>query len=245
VSAIPLDGSVLDKEKKDGGRGSLVVTGAVWDACEEVMGLKALGIAGVCVKKVESWRELVKDALEELREWGEEEGSDDEEANNDEGASEDVGEEDGEGKQEKTFSAQDIADSFFSTSNHIPSSDPQRIRPRLDTTLRRLRLLVLLYAALIKRRLKTLPSALDGSMVASVDGVLSQLKRIPEVVDELASAFYDLDPGEIDTRMRECFETGKQAAEKMERDWKGEKDEFTSWVSAFCFQTYSEYDEVT
>ena len=230
LAAIPLDGSVLEKEKKDGGRGSLVGTGAVWEACDEVMGLRALGVAGLCVRKVKSWMELLKDALEELREWGEEEGSDDDE--DDEDHNEDVGEGDGEeGKGENSSSAQDIVDTLFDSSNPIPRSDPDSIRPRLDTTMRRLRLLVLLYTALIKRRFKTLPPTLNESIIASIDTVLSRLKKIPDMVDELASAFYDLDPVEIDERMRECFEAGKETAEGMQRDWTGGEDEFTSWVS--------------
>lgn len=231
INAIPLDGNVLEKEKKDGGRGSLVGTGAVWDACEEVMKLKTLGLAGVCVQKVESYREIVKDALEELKEWGEEEGDDDEEDNDDDddnGGSGD--EEDGEGKEGD--STQDLVDSIFNTPHHIPSADPDRIRPRLDFTLRRLRLLVLLYTSLVKRRFKTILLTPDPSMIDTIDSAIGILKNIPDIVDDLASAFYDLDPAEIDARMKECFETGKDAAEKMARDWKGREDEFSVWVSA-------------
>lgn len=223
VSAIPLDGTVLEKEKRDGGRGSLVGTGAVWDACDVVMGLRDLGIAGICVRRVEGWRELVKDALEELREWGE--GEDDGE--------EDDGSEDEEEEGEKD--AQDILDSMFSSERHIPASDPRRIRPRLETTLKRLRLLILLYTALVKRRFNILPLALGGSSIATIDAVLDKLKKIPDVVDELASAFYDLNPREIDVRMRECFEVGKKAAKEVEKDWKGGDDEFTAWVSDFDY----------
>lgn len=233
VAAIPLDGSVLEKEKKEGGRGSLVGTGAVWEACDEVIGLKALGVAGLCVKKVKSWMELLKDALEELSEWGEEEGSDDDEEEDDN--NEDVAEADAEGKGGNSSTAQDIVDNLFDSPKPIPRSDPDRIRPRLDTAIRRLRLVDLLYTALIKRRFKTLPPTLDGSIIASIDTVLSHLKKIPDMVDELASAFYDLDPEEIDARMRECFETGKKAADGMQRDWKGGEDQFTAWVGPLIF----------
>ena len=225
MRAIPLDGSVLDKEEKDGGRGSLVGTGAVWDACEEVMALKALGVVGVCVRKVESWRELVKDALEELREWGEEEGSDEGE---DDG---EAGSDDEDGIDGKGDDAQDIADSLFNNDQHIPRSDPDKIRPRLEATLRRLRLVGLLYAALIKRRFKSLPSKPGKSIIETTDKVLAHLKKIPGAVDDLASAFYDLDPEEVDTKMNECFQLGREAAEMAERNWKGEEDEFTTWVS--------------
>lgn len=183
------------------------------------MKLRTLGLPGVCVEKSEGWRELVGDALEEIREWGEEEGSDDEE---------DEEENDNEGSEED---AQDIADSLFSSPHHIPRSDPDGIRPRLEIAIRRLRLVVLLYTALVKRRFKTIPTMLNPSIIGSIDSVLDHLKEIPDAVDELASAFYDLDPEEIDKRMRECFDIAKKAAETVERDWRGEEDEFTIWVS--------------
>jgi hypothetical protein len=222
VSAVPLDGRVLEREERDGGRGSLVGTGAVWDACEEVMALRGLGIGGVCVRKVEGWRELVRDALEELRAWGEEEDEEDEDGDSGDGDD-----------KEGVGDTQDVLDSMFSSERHIPLSDPQRVRPRLETTLKRLRLLVLLYSAIVKRRLKTLPPMLNGSIITSIDTLLDELKKIPDAADELASAFYDLNPQDIDARMRECFEAGNRATDGIEKDWEGREDEFTSWVSGF------------
>jgi hypothetical protein len=183
------------------------------------MKLKSLGVWGVCVKKAEGWRELVGDALEEIREWGEEDGSDEDEDEDDD---------DNEGSD---LGAQAIADSVFTSPHHIPRSDPDGIRPRLEITIRRLRLVILLYTALVKRRFKTIPTMLNTSIIGSIDSVLDHLKEIPDAVDELASAFYDLDPDGIDKRMRECFDIAKKAAECVERDWRGEEDEFTTWVS--------------
>jgi hypothetical protein len=220
IAAVPLDGKVLSSAQKNSGRGSLAGTGAVWDACEQVMALKTLGIAGLCIKKAEQYRDLLKDALEELQEWGDEEGSDAE------------SEEDENAEQEDEDNAQNIADTIFSPPRHIPPTDPTLLRPRLETTLHRTRLLVLLYSALIKRRFKTLPAS-DASRIPVIDAVLRTLQKLPSAADELASAFYELDPGLVDARMREFFETGKEAASMMGRDWEGREDEFTAWVSLF------------
>jgi hypothetical protein len=219
IAAVPLDGKVLSSAQKNSGRGSLAATGAIWDACEQVMALKTLGIAGLCVKKAEQYRDLLKDALEELQEWGDEEGSDAES-------------EEEEHDEEDEDNAQNIADTLFSPPRHIPPTDPTLLRPRLETALHRTRLLVLLYSALIKRRFKTLPAS-DASRIPVIDAVLSTLQKLPSMADELASAFYELNPGAVDARMRECFETGKEAAGMVGRDWEGGEDEFTAWVSLF------------
>lgn len=90
------------------------------------------------VKKAEEYRSLIKDALDELQEWGEEE-SDDE----------------GHDSAEDEDEAQAAVDNIFSQ-RHIPTDDPERIRPRLESSLKRLRLVGLMYQAVVKRRFKPL-----------------------------------------------------------------------------------------
>jgi hypothetical protein len=153
ITAIPLDGKVLNEEQKNGslaeGKGSLAATGTVWEACDKIMELKTMGVGGLCIKKAEEYRDLVKDALEELQEWGEEESSDNEDEDDEAAGSAD---EEGAG-----ISAQDAVDEMFASQHHIPSADPEKIRPRLESSLKRIRLVALMYAAVIKRRFKTLP----------------------------------------------------------------------------------------
>lgn len=103
-----------------------------------------------------------------------------------------------------------------------------------------------MYQAVAKRRFKILPKLLtpesaeeakEGNgaarvkIVESVDQVIDMMKRIPDLVDELASAFYELDGKEIDERMDQCFFNGFAALQLLDKNWKGEEDEFTSWVS--------------
>jgi hypothetical protein len=178
----------------------------------------------------EDYRELIEDALWELQEWGEE-GSD---ADEDDPTVESGDEDD----------AQAAVDNMFEAQRHIPSDDPEKIRPRFESSLKRLRLVMLMYQAVVKRRFKTLPCLPhpelppetkakgneDPGIVRTVDEVMDVLKKIPEITDELASAFYSLDGKEIDKRMDECFSTGFAAAELLVENWEGQKDEFSTWV---------------
>jgi len=240
VKAIPLDGQVLSEDQKNGtrsfsGKGSLACTGVVWEACDAVMELRSIGVAGLVIRKAEEYRDLLKDALEELQEWGEEESDADDDEEFSGGKAELTG---------KAVSAQDALDNMFASPHHIPSEDPNKIRPRLESSQKRLRLVILMYQAVVKRRFKTLPplphpelptelnstSGEDPGIVQCLDEVLDIMKKIPDVADELASAFYELDSIEIDKRMDQCVFASFAAAELLIKNWEGQKDEFSTWV---------------
>jgi hypothetical protein len=237
VKAIPLDGDILSEDQKNGtgkteGKGSLASTGVVWEACDAVVELKALGVAGLVIRKAEEYRDLVKDALEELQEWGEVVSDDEDEDGHASG-------------DEEEDDAQAAVDEMFGSQRHIPADDPEKIRPRLDSAQKRLRLIILMYQAVVKRRFKTLPylphpelppelkakSDADPRVVSTIDEVLLAMKKIPNATDELASAFYELDGKEIDKRIDECFFAGFAVAELLVKNWEGQKDEFSTWVS--------------
>lgn len=247
VKAIPVDGNILSDDQKNGtgkekGKGSLVNTGVVWKACEAVMELKTLGVAGLLVQKAHEYRDLLKDALEELQEWDEEE-SDEEGKDDEKGGSAD---------EDEDISAQDAIDNMFSSQRHIPADDPDKIRPRLESSQKRLRLVITMYQAVVKRRLKTLPllphpessKALSESpqkmkeevkehqkLVQCLDEILDVMKALPDITDELVSTFYDLDGEEIDKRMDELFSKASSIVNLLLDNWAGKSDEFTTWVS--------------
>lgn len=104
--------------------------------------------------------------------------------------------------------------------------------------------MILMHQAVIKRRFKTLPTLprldpestsaeADSRTIQCLDEVLQVLKKIPDITDELANAFYELDAVEIDKRMDECFFTGFAAVELLVNDWAGKEDEFTAWARKF------------
>ncbi|KAH8899909.1 hypothetical protein GQ53DRAFT_740915 [Thozetella sp. PMI_491] len=238
IEKIPKDGKILSAEKKNGSgsstvtKGSIATTGILWAACDEVIALSKLGVAGRLVKKVEEFRDTLKDVLEELKEWGEEE-DDDEDDEDDQ-----VGEVADALQTSHISDTQAMLDDLMNSQQHIPRDDPEKIRERLDSCLKRLRLTTILYQAVVKRRLKTMPKlplSENSNIPIRLNEVFPLLKRIPEQFGSLALSFYELDAPEIDRLMDECFFDAFAVAELLTRPWDGEKDkdEFSDWASKF------------
>ncbi len=247
VARIPKDGKVLSNAKKNnsagaaGGRGSIATTGVLWSTCDDLMAFSKRGFAGNLAHKIEQLRDTLKDVMEELKEWGEETGSDGESGGGDQSDEDDDGVAQLTSDLESsslsaTRDPQDILDDLMGSPQYIPRDDPDKIRDRLDSCLKRLRLTTLLYQATVKRRIKPLPHVLPNSasdIPDRLDEVMSVLKRIPERFGNLAMAFYELDPSEIDRLMDECFFDAFAASELLARPWEGQKDEFTDWALRF------------
>ncbi|KAH7186075.1 uncharacterized protein B0J16DRAFT_343187 [Fusarium flagelliforme] len=225
LNRIPKDGKVLSGVGRDSGSGSLALTGMLWSACDEVTALANMGVGGFFVKKAEEWRDTLKDVMEELKEWGEEEDDEEDEDDVDDLADK---------MNDASLSNQEMLDEMMNSSSAIPKSDPDKIRPRLDSTLKRLRMVVLLYQALSKRRFKKLPKdTTKGDMPAKLDSTANVLSALPDKFGDLAEAFYELDGEEIDTLMEECFESAVGVSEVLKMGWEGESDEFSEWMEKF------------
>ncbi|KAI1405036.1 hypothetical protein F4819DRAFT_51227 [Hypoxylon fuscum] len=242
VDIIPLDGKVLPNAQKNGSRGdkgSMAATGVIWAACEDVILLKKLGIGGLLVKKAEEYRDTLKDILEELKEYSEEVDEDDED-DEDGGSDADRVQDSLVGNvtdqmQNTHISTQAMLDDLMNP-RHIPRDDPDKIRERLDSCLKRLRLTTLLYAAIIKRRLKVLPplpTTVQVPVIQRLDEVFPLLKRLPHRFGEIACAFYELDRDAIDRAMDSCFFDAFAASEMLMKPWEGQRDEFTDWAEKF------------
>ncbi|KAI0969640.1 hypothetical protein F4678DRAFT_439559 [Xylaria arbuscula] len=238
VGAIPLDGKILPANRKNGAngeKGSIVTTGVIWAACDDLVLLKKLGVAGLLVKKAEEYKDTLQDVLEELKEWSEEAEEDEDEDDDDEQDEDADVQQIANGLQNTHVSAQEMIDDLM-TSQRIPRNDPDRIRERLDSCLKRLRLTTLLYSAIIQRRIKTLPPlpTEQASPVARrLDEVYPILKSLPHRFGEAACAFYDLDTGAIDKAMDSCFFDAFAAAEMLKAPWTGTDDRFTEWADKF------------
>ncbi|KAI2465824.1 hypothetical protein F4781DRAFT_375445 [Annulohypoxylon bovei var. microspora] len=235
VGIIPVYGNVLPDAQKNGtkgGKGSMTATGVIWAACDDVIMLKKLGIAGLLIKKVEEYRDTLKDILEELKEYSEEVDDDDDDDNDDD--DDDVNNITDQ-IQNTHISTQEMLDDLMNP-RHIPRDDPDKIRERLESCLKRLRLTTLLYTAIVKRRLKTLPPLPNTSQIPvaqRLDEVFPLLKRLPNRFGEVACAFYDLDRDTIDRAMDSCFFDAFAASEMLMKPWEGQRDEFTDWAEKF------------
>jgi uncharacterized protein YukE len=191
-------------------------TGVLWDACDALIKLCADGVVGLVVKKAQELRAVLLDAIEELKEWGEDVEDDDDGA---EGS--------------------DDEDEIFGASNKI-GKDDKELKQLLDTSVKKLKMVGMLYQALVKRRLKTYPASSILEPTAAPDGttstpckrldeLMNTLKTIPETVDDVAGAFYDLDEDEAKQTLDKCCGEAKSAIELVKQSWNGEDDEFTIW----------------
>lgn len=216
AKAKPKSGDVQDK-----GRDSLVSTGLVWDACDKLVELESVGIGGLAVKRAEEWRDMIKDAIEELKEWEEGDGEDDDD-DEDEAANSDHEAEDD----------KDSVDDMFSAANSLPKNRPD-LSQRLATANDKLKKIGMLYAALTKRRLKTFTPAVAASQknLVTLDNLLDTLKELPDTVDDLASSFYDLNTEQVDDGIQNCLEHATRAVELVKLDWDSNEDEFTAWAN--------------
>ncbi|KAL6852251.1 hypothetical protein ACO1O0_006792 [Amphichorda felina] len=246
LQKVPQNGQALSSSSEgfgSDGKGSIALTGVLWSACDQVTALANMGAGGFLTKKVEEWRDTLKDVMEELKEWGDEEPESDED-DEDEDDVDALADQ----LQDSHLSTQDMLDDFMNSHRTIPKSDPDNIRPRLESSLKRLRLVTLLYQAIVKRRVKKiprLPPPADASeSVAAVpqrlDEVANVLKVLPDRFGDLACAFYELQPEEIDSLMDQCFLDAFAASELMSQAWEGGRDEFTDWVEKFQAQIKKE-----
>lgn len=237
---IPTDGKVLSGDKKSsfaagGQKGSLAATGVLWSTCEDVTKIANLGVAGFFVFKVEQWKDTLKDVMEELKEWGDEEPDDDDDDDDD--FDDGVTHSD---NKDGDPSTQDMLDELMNSGQTIPKDDPHSIRPRLESSLRRIRLVILLYQAISKRRLKRLPTIpnkdkdpKEANIPARLDELSVVLQKLPSQFSDLALAFYELDPKPIDGAMDQCFLDAFAASELLVEAWRGGRDEYTDWAEKF------------
>ena len=204
------------------GRDSLSSTGLVWEACDALTELGVLGIAGLAVRKAEEWRDTLKDAIEEMREWAEGEDTDTE------GHDEllDDADEGVDGDRDS------LLEEIFNAANSLPK-DRVDLKVLVGVAEGKLKRVVLLYNALLKRRFKTFVGGGEGdeTNVDRLDAAMGSLRCIPHQVDELASCFYDLDEARAKAMLEKCTNEARTAALVMESSWSAEKkeDEFTAW----------------
>ena len=207
----------------------LAATGVVWEACDALLKLCTDGIVGLVVKKAQELRSVLLDAIEELKEWGE-----------------DIDEENEEDKAEGSDDEFADEDDIFGAANKL-GKDDKELKALLDTSAKKLKMVGMLYQALIKRRLKTFsttattPASVstsetngDASVpspdpMTKLDELMVLLKAIPETVDDLASAFYDLDEDEAKQTLDKCSGEAKSAVALVKQSWVGTDDEFTTW----------------
>ncbi|OQD68518.1 hypothetical protein PENDEC_c034G01530 [Penicillium decumbens] len=218
-----------DQEKKDGRRKEselaksdkhavTVATGRVWDACDSVVEVAEKGVVGFVMHRVEQWRDLVRDALQEIEDWDPEEEDDffdDLGEGNDDG---DDGEDDS-GSEEETAA----------------------LKEQKKNTLRFLKPIAQVYPSIVTHRLKNVGEApLSSSAgVAKLEALMLNLQSIPEQVDEAAGALYEANMTKSAKFLKGTQKNAAQAVELVALPWdaagtgKQVTDKFSIWSSAW------------
>ncbi|KAI4722693.1 hypothetical protein E4T48_00838 [Aureobasidium sp. EXF-10727] len=206
---------------------TLASTGVLWEACDALVQLEKTGIAGLAVLKAQELRDTINDAIEELKEW--EEGDEDDDDDEDD---EDDSDADSTTDDQHPKDDQDEFDDMFSAANKLPK-DRLDLKERLQTAADKLKKIQFLYAAITKRRLKTFTPDVASKKVniLTLDKLMHLLKELPESVDDLANAFYELDADQVDAILSTCIENACSAADLLKTDWNDKDDEFTAWVT--------------
>ncbi|KAF2761341.1 hypothetical protein EJ05DRAFT_473860 [Pseudovirgaria hyperparasitica] len=216
------EAGILDSPSSDAvsQRDNLSSTGVVWEACDSLVALEKLSLPGLAVMKATQYHQTLKDALAELKEWAEEVDGDEADFS-DEGFSDE----------------DDELDAIFGASKRLPKNDTA-LREQVERTNKKLSSIAVLYQALIKRRLKpfifTFPpsAATEHTLLRRtkrLNQIIDELKSIPDEVDELAGALYELDGGSAEARLKNCIDMASEAAALAKLNWDGQEDEFTVW----------------
>ncbi|CAK7265728.1 hypothetical protein SEPCBS57363_001733 [Sporothrix epigloea] len=262
LNAIPRDGRVVPEAQRTGGasvstgsqvqpkamadRGSYTKIGILWAECDGLVSFCKDGIDGFFSQSVKQLAEQLKDEQEELREWGDEDGDESDNDNDDfdQGDVSDSGYDDGEvdPQENDNDATQAMLDALMNT-RHIPPDDPDGLRPRLETVIKKIQLVLLLCRALTKRRLTkpalpTLPLPTpEGNIAARLDGTIAALQTTVNLFEDLAGAFYKLDVADVDEIMGQCFDAAASVSRQLSRPFVStsgsSSDLFTEWATKF------------
>ena len=206
-----------------GGRDTLASTGVLWAECDKMVALGSGGLTQVVAERVEEYHGLLKDAIAELEEWD----PDDESESETDSLTSNKG----------TIPGTQMVDNSLEKSLQSLSLSP--IAALRTRTLSVLRLIRILYPALLKRRILTftninttttvesLPTPLQ---VRTLDQLIENTRQFTEETDEVAGDLYAGDEKEVDDRLMELANMAKLCVERARTDWSGKEDEFTGWA---------------
>ncbi|KAL2699034.1 hypothetical protein AAEP93_010422 [Penicillium crustosum] len=212
VQEVKVVGEKKDQEKKDTGKESgvtksekdsvMLATGRVWDACDATTDVANKGVVGFVMRRVEQWRDLVRDAVEEIEDWDPEEGDDGffDDILGDEGKGGDDGDEDDDENDEEETAA---------------------LEEHKKSTLRFLKPIAQAYPAIINNRLKNAGNAplASPSGVKKLESLMLNLQAIPDDLDEAAGALYEANFETSAEYLRKTRKCATQAVELVASPW--------------------------
>ncbi|PWY77972.1 hypothetical protein BO83DRAFT_376941 [Aspergillus eucalypticola CBS 122712] len=169
-----------DAQKKEGGLSQsekdavTVAAGRLWDSCDVLIDIAAKGVVGFVVRRVEEWRDLVRDAVQEIEEWDPDEEGDD--------FFDDLLSDDGKGKGDED-------DEEDEEEEDEDEEDTAALHEQKKSALRILKPVSQIYPTITANRLKK--SSDSPSLVGKLEALMKYLQQIPGHIDEVAGALYE------------------------------------------------------
>lgn len=194
-------------------------TGRVWDACDAVVEVATKGVVGFVMRRVEQWRDLVRDAVEEIEEWDPEEDDDDFFDGIEDGEKDDD-DQDGDEDSDK--------------------EDTAALQEQKKATLRFLKPIAQVYPAIASNRLKNAGETPLASTagVSRLESLMTHLQSIPDQLDEAAGALYEDNVSKSAEFLKQIQKSASQAVESVRLPWgaaddadgkEPSEDRFTVW----------------
>ncbi|KAL4877286.1 hypothetical protein BJY04DRAFT_198522 [Aspergillus karnatakaensis] len=201
-----------------------VAAGRVWDACDVLTDVATKGVIGFVVRRAQQYRDLVRDAVEEIEAWDPDEEEDeffDDLLSDGERDPGDKGKDGG-----GTGSDEDDGEEESAT-----------LHSQKKDTLRILKPVAQIYPAIISNRLKKAPALLTPANIRALELLLKSLQQIPDHIDEVAGALYEVDFGKLSSQLGKTKMCANRALDLVVMPWNTRhleaEDKFTTWCQTW------------
>jgi Grap2 and cyclin-D-interacting len=240
-------GKVLQKQRARGKTASkedekvkeelYVLAGKVFELSRTTAKFVTDGVAKCLLDRTKEAIELLQDAMEEMKDWSED-VDDSADPDGDDSEEEEEAEPNGVAEKFHSLSIDEMEDI-----KQLPAHRTD-LRDLLSESLRRVELVVKLFQATSKRRIKKFPDPKlqlrddDSSSIethnrntAALDVVVDRVQDTSEEMDEMAHGFYQLDKNKAEARLAIITKHAKEVAAAIKLDWDGNEDDFSGWLS--------------
>ncbi|KAN0086530.1 hypothetical protein V8E54_000218 [Elaphomyces granulatus] len=212
--------------------------GRVWDSCDVLTDLAGNGVVGFLMRRVEEWRDLVKDAICELEEWD----PDEEDESFDDLLGDDDGDESNASKNRNHTSGTE--GTLYSGRG---DDDSAALLAFKKSTLRVFKPIVQIFPAILSNRLKKngpTPSSssshlLPPSHIEKLESLTRYLQDIPSLVDEAAGSLYEANIASAVIYTKNAKECAAQAVQLTTFPWSVMKDDAAQTPTEDKFTTWS------
>ena len=185
-----------------------IATGHMWDSCDAVIKLAEDGVMGFLSRRVEEWRNLVRDAIEEIEDWDPDEEDD--------------------------FFGLDDDDGDTASSTDEDRGDTAALHEQKKSTIRVLKSIAQIFPAIAANRLRNQPCP---SSVPTLESLMLHLQDITGDADEAAGALYEGSTANSSGYLKKAKNRATDAIKLVVLPWQvdGERpresgDKFTVWA---------------